>query len=43
MSLIAATLIKGGAVLRVWLGEAITGVTHHQRVHRDQETRTQKY
>ena len=43
MSLIAATLIKGGAVLWVWLGEPITGVTHHQRVHRDKKAHTQKY
>ena len=43
MFLSAATLIKGGAVLRVWLGEAITAVTHQQRVTGDQETRTQQY
>ena len=43
MFLSAATLIKGGAVLWVWLGEAITAVTHQQRVTGDQETRTQQY
>ena len=43
MYFVAATLIKGRTVLWVWLRKTITGVTHHNTVHRDQETRTHKY